>query len=194
MINNNNIINNNNNINSNQISNKNISIWFYIKSALTFKFISNLSIVICILSYYMNAFELFFVFMPLVIVNLLIILLIQICDFDKLMIGLLGKLIPNKIQRDKIIPNFALFLNIWHMAPVLWIIYILQNDDLIKIFHPNFMSIFSKSIIIPIIYYYYEHELKVYGDINESFYLIIYILLLLAICFFLFNNKNKNYY
>ena len=188
MINNNNNIINNNNINSNQNLNKNISIWFYIKSALTFKFISNLSIIICILSYYMNAFDLFFVFMPLVIVNLLIILLIQICDFDKLMVGLLGNSIPNKIQRDKIIPNFALFLNIWHMAPVLWIIYILQNDDLIKIFHPNFMTIFAKSIVIPIIYYYYEYELKVYENINKLFYLIIYILLLLAICFYLFNN------
>ena len=32
----------------------------------------------------------------------------------------------------------------------------LQKDDIIKIFHPNFMSIFLKSLILPIIYYYYE--------------------------------------
>ena len=189
MINNNNNNNNNNiNINNNINSNQNISLWFYIKSALTFKYISNLSIIVCIFSYYMNAFDIFFVFIPLVIVNLLIILLIQICDFDKLMIGILGKSIPNKIQRDKIIPSFALFLNIWHIAPVLWILYILQNDDLIKIFHPNVMSFFCKSIIIPMIYYYYEHDLQVYGDINELFYLIIYILMLLATCFYLYNN------
>ena len=184
-MNNNNDNNNNDNDNDND---KNISFWFYLKSGLTFKYISNLSIVVCILSYYLNAFDLFFVFMPLVIVNLLLIVFIQICDFDKLMVGILGKSIPNKIQRDMIIQKFALFLNIWHLVPVLWIIYILQNDDIIKLFHPNFMTIFAKSILIPIIYYYYEDELKVYGDINSLFYLIIYILLLLATCFYLYNN------
>ena len=173
---------NNDNDNDNDIS-----IWFYIKSGLTFKYISNLSIIVCILSYYMNAFDLFFIFMPLVIVNLLIIVLMQICDFDKLMIGLLSKTIPNKMQRDMIIPKFALIFNIWHLAPVLWIIYILQNDDIINLFHPDFMTIFAKSILVPIVYYYYEYELKVYGDINALFYLIIYILCLLATCFYLFS-------
>ena len=173
---------NNDNDNDNDIS-----IWFYIKSGLTFKYISNLSIIVCILSYYMNAFDLFFIFMPLVIVNLLIIVLMQICDFDKLMFGLLGKSIPNKMQRDMIIPKFTLIFNIWHLVPVLWIIYILQNDDIINLFHPDFMTIFAKSILVPIVYYYYEYELKVYGDINALFYLIIYILCLLATCFYLFS-------
>ena len=183
------MLNTNSNLDDNNNELKKISIWFYIKSGLTFKYISNLSIIVCILSYYMNAFDLFFVFMPLVIVNLLVIMLIQICDYDKLMYGLLGKSIPNKAQRDMIIPNFSLFLNLWHILPVLWIFYILQNDDIIKIFHPNAMNIFIKSIILPIIYYYYEHELKIYGDINYLFYLIIYIILLLAICFYLYDNK-----
>lgn len=183
------MLNTNSNLDDNNNELKKISIWFYIKSGLTFKYISNLSIIVCILSYYMNAFDLFFVFMPLVIVNLLVIMLIQICDYDKLMYGLLGKSIPNKEQRDMIIPKFSLFLNLWHILPVLWIFYILQNDDIIKIFHPNAMNIFIKSIILPIIYYYYEHELKIYGDINYLFYLIIYIILLLAICFYLYDNK-----
>ena len=61
------------------------------------------------------------------------------------------------------------------------------QDDMIKIFHPNFMSIFLKTLILPIIYYYYEIDLKVYGDINYLCYSIIYFILLLATCYFLYH-------
>ena len=51
-------------------------------------------------------------------------------------------------------------------------------DDIIKIFHPNFMGTFLKSVIIPIIYYYYEINLQIYGKINYLSYLLLYIVLL----------------
>ena len=164
-----------------------LPLWFYIKSVLTFRYISNLSVIVCILAYYMDALDIFIIFVPLVIVNLIMILLILINDFDALIIGIISKYIPDKIQRDKHSSLLALFIIISHMLPVLWIIYILQKDDIIKIFHPNFMNIFLKSIILPVIYYYYEVDLKIYGDINYSFYFVIYLLLLLTTCYYLYN-------
>ena len=178
-----------NNVNNND----KLSLWFYIKSGLTFRYISNISIIVCILAYYMNAYDVFFIFAPLIVVNLIIIILIQLCDKDKLLSAILGKTIPNEVERNKVIPTFLLLLNIWHILPIFWLIYILEKDNLIKLFHPSFISIFCKSIIIPIIYYYYEFDLKLYGDINYVFYFIIYVLLLLATCFYLYNDNSKKF-
>lgn len=166
---------------------KNLSFWFYIKSALTFRYISNISILLCILSYYMDAIDVFLIFIPLVIVNCILILLIIINDYDSFIKCMLGKIYPNKKDRDSQSYLFILFIILYHILPVFWIIYILQKDDIIKIFHPNFMSIFFKSLILPIIYYYYEIELKVYGDINYLFYSLIYFILLLATCYYLYS-------
>jgi hypothetical protein len=185
-------INNINSINNKMTSldktqNKTLSLWFYIKSALTFRYISNLSIIVCILSYYMEALDIFFIFAPLVFVNLFVIVLILINDFDALITGILSKILPEKKDRDKQSYLFGLFIILWHTIPVLWIMYIFQSQDIIKIFHPNFMSIFLKSLILPMIYYYFEIDLKVYGNINYLFYLVIYIIMLLAICIYLYN-------
>ena len=147
----------------------------YIKLGLTFKFISNLSIIICFLAYYMNAVDIVFILAPLIIVNFLVITLILIFDYDAFMIEFNG---------DG--TTFVLFAIIWHLLPMFWLLYILQKDDIIKLFHPNFITIFLQSIILPIIYYYYEIDLKVYGDINYPFYTIIYLLLLLATCYYLY--------
>jgi len=135
----------------------------------------------------MEAIDIFLIFAPLVIVNLIVILMILINDFDALITGILGKILPEKQDRDKQSSLFALFIMIWHSFPVFWIMYILQSQDLVKLFHPNFMSTFFISVIIPIIYYYYEVDLKVYGDINYLFYLCIYIIILLATCFYLYD-------
>ena len=155
--------------------NTNKSLWSYIKLGLTFRFISNLSIIICILAYYMDAFQIFFILAPCLIVNLFVITLIIIFDNDAFM---------EKFKNNG--SMIALFAIIWHIIPIFWLMYILQSDDIIKIFHPDFIEIFLKSLILPIIYYYYEIDLKVYGDINYLFYLIIYIILLLATCFYLY--------
>ena len=104
--------------------NKTLSLKFYIKTALSFRYVSNLSIIVSIFAYYMNALELFFIFMPLVIVNFIVIILVQIFNFNDLMLGLLQKELPNKADRDKAIPKFTLFNFLWHFLPVLWIIYI----------------------------------------------------------------------
>jgi len=156
--------------------NSKLGIGFYLKSALTFRYLSNLSIIVTILSYYMNAFDIFFIFAPLVFVNMILIIIVQILNYDEFIEGILGK---NKENNST---SFVIFLNLWHILPVLWLLYILQNDDIIKIFHPNFMGMFLSSIMIPIIYYYFESKSNVYGNINYLGYLILYILTLLGTC------------
>ena len=170
--------------------NKTLSLKFYIKTALSFRYVSNLSIIVSIFAYYMNALELFFIFMPLVIVNFIVIILVQIFNFNDLMLGLLQKELPNKADRDKAIPKFTLFNFLWHFLPVLWIIYILEKDDIIKIFHPDLIHTFLKSLIIPSIYYYFEKDAEIYGHINYICYLIIYIIILLGVCNYLYKNNN----
>ena len=166
---------------------KNASLLFYIKSCLSFRYLSNISIIVSILAYYMNAVEVFFIFAPLIIVNCIVSIIVNIFNFNELMLGLLEKDFPDKENRDKIIPKYALFNFIWHIVPVFWLIYILQKDDIIKIFHPNFMGTFLKSVIITIIYYYYEINLQIYGKINYLSYLLLYIVLLLVTCYNLYN-------
>ena len=48
------------------------------------------------------------------------------------------------------------------------------------------MGIYLKSILIPILYYYYESNQYIYGNINYLLYLIMYIILLLWVCIYLY--------
>jgi hypothetical protein len=176
-----------------QISNhkhqsKHLTLGLYIKGAFSFKYISNLSIIVSIISYYLNAYDVFFIIAPLVFVNLIILLILQIFEYDNLMMGLLGNEFPDKKNRDKQAPLFAFAMNIWHIVPVLWLFYIFKSHDvnIVKIFHPNFMGTFLKSSILPLIYYYFESNLRVYGDVNYLAYLILYMGLLLATCIYLY--------
>ena len=159
---------------------------FWIKSMLSFRFISNLSIIVSIIAYYMNAYEILFIVAPLVIVNCILIVYIMVTDLDEVMNGILEKNLPRKKDRDTYKCIFVLFILLWHFLPILWLYYIVVKDNLIKYFRPNFMGIYFKSLIIVIVYYYYESNEKIYGNLNYLFYFIIYIILLLGICIYLY--------
>ena len=159
---------------------------FWIKSMLSFRYISNLSIILSFISYYMNAYELLFIVAPLVITNCIIIIYMMITDLDELMKGLLQSTLPNKQYRDSYKCIFVIFILLWHILPIVWIFYIFNKKHLIKYFKPNFMGIYFKSLLIAIIYYYYESNEKIYGDMNYLFYFVIYIILLLGICICLY--------
>lgn len=178
----------NNNITATEKKNtkSDLSLLFWIKSALSFRFISNLSIIVSIFAYYTNAYDIFFHFIPLVIVNFIIIMIMQFYNLDELIDGIFQKKLIYKKDRDEIKPQFVLFTTLWHFIPLLWIMYILQTEDIIKLFHPNFMGVFLKTSLIPIIYYYFESKIKVYGNINYLAYFILYIGLLFASCVYLY--------
>ena len=165
---------------------KDLPLSFWFKSALSFRYISNLSIFVSIIAYYTNAYDIFFHFIPLVIVNFIIIMFMQFYNLDEFIKGLLNDRLLDKKNRDEVKPQIVLFITLWHLIPLLWLIYILQSQDIIKIFHPNFMGIFLKSALVPIIYYYFESKLQIYGDINYLAYYIIYIGLLFASCIYLY--------
>ena len=163
------------------------------KNLLSLRYISNLSIIVTILSYYMNAFDVLFIFIPLLFVNLIIITLLQIFNYDDLMDSLLdNSSLVGSNEKDE--PNtknkyilYSIFLTLLHLLPIVWIMYILQSQELVKIFHPNYMGVFLQSCVVPIIYYYYESTMHIYGKkINYLAFLIIYIWLLMVMCFYLY--------
>ena len=159
---------------------------FWIKSMLSFKYISNLSIIVTIIAYYMNAYDLFFIFSPLIIVNFILISWILFTNLDDFMKTILENYLPTKTERENYKIQFILFIILWHFLPILWLFYILEKENLVKLFRPNFMGLYFKSILIPILYYYYESNDSIYGNINYLFYLIMYIILLLGVCIYLF--------
>jgi hypothetical protein len=167
-------------------NNKLLPFSFWIKSMISFRFISNLTIIISIIAYYMNAYEILFIFAPLLIVNFILISCILFTNLDDFMKTLLEKYLPSKTNRDNYKLLFIIFTIVWHLLPIIWLFYILEKDNLIKLFRPNFMGLYLKSILIPILYYYYESNEYVYGNINYLLYLILYIILLLGVCIYLY--------
>ena len=153
---------------------------------ISFRFISNLTIIISIIAYYMNAYEILFIFSPLLIVNFILIICILFTNLDDFMKTILEKYLPSKNNRDNYKLLFIIFIILWHLLPIIWLFYILNKDNLIKLFRPNFMGIYLKSILIPILYYYYESNQYIYGNINYLLYLIMYIILLLWVCIYLY--------
>jgi hypothetical protein len=158
-----------------------ITLSFWIKLALSFKYISNFSIIIGVLAYYMNAMQLFFICAPLIIVNFIIITIIQIFELDALVEGIFGKYIKDKKKREEVYSDYVILSNIWHFAAVFWL-YLILNNGLIRAYKPNFMGIFFLSILVPIIYFIVEQKHKIYGDINYISYLIMYVIFLFIAC------------
>ena len=76
------------------------------KNLLSLRYISNLSIIVTILSYYMNAFDVLFIFIPLLFVNLIIITLLQIFNYDDLMDSLLDN--SSLVDNSSLLDNSSL--------------------------------------------------------------------------------------
>ena len=134
----------------------------------------------------MNAYEILFILAPLLIVNFIVISYILFTNLDDLMTAILIKYLPEKEDRDKYKILFVILVILWHILPIVWLFYIFDKDNLIKLFRPNFMGIYFKSVLVPILYYYYESNEKIYGNINYLMYFICYIILLLSSCIYLY--------
>lgn len=161
-----------------------LSVW--IQSILSFRFISNFTIIVSIIAYYMNAYEILFIVSPLMIVNFILITYILFTNLDTFIKKIFEKYLPEKNDRDNYKTQFVILITLWHLLPIFWLFYILEKDNLVKYFRPNFMGMYLKSIIIPILYYYYENNEQLYGNINYLIYFIFYIILLLGVCIYLY--------
>jgi hypothetical protein len=161
----------------------------WISSALSCKYISNFSIIACVIAYYTNAYPLFFLLMPIIISNLILIVLLEYNDLDTLVktIFNINPLTPQEVEQFKnLVFQFIIFYTIWHILPILWIYYTLQRDNLVYLFKPNYMNIFLQSCLLVVIYFYFSSKNKLYGDINYPGYLVIYIIVLLGTCISIF--------
>ena len=152
-----------------------------LKMFLDFKYLSNLSILGLLITYYTNAYHGFMILLPLVITNFIVVLILQWLDLDKYMKKIFG---DSDYKNNQL--AFVTLNTLWHIIPCIWVYHILQRDNWIAIFRPNFMYVYLASSVIAIIYFYFSAQLALYGDINYMRYAIIYMIVLLGICVWLF--------
>lgn len=153
-----------------------------LKMFLDVKYLSNLSILGLLITYYTNAYHGFMILLPLVITNFIVVLTLQWLDLDNYM-----KKIFSDSDYKKNQLSFVTLNTLWHIIPCIWVYYVLQRDNWIAIFRPNFMYVYLASSVIAIIYFYFSAQLALYGDINYIRYAIIYMIVLLGVCVWLFD-------
>ena len=158
----------------------------WIEKCVSFKYISNFSIIICILAYYMNAISIVFVLAPIIITNLIFILILEYIDLDKIIYNVFRNDNLTRNELNDIRLPFLILNTLWHLLPVIWLYYIYITHNLIYIYKPNFMGVFLQGCILGIIYFYFCSKNLVYGDINYSMYSILYVITLLSICSYLY--------
>ena len=170
------------------MTNLNFNLKAFIKSCISFRYLSNFAIIASLLAYYTNAISIFFITIPIMITNFIIIMIIQIYDYNELLNGIFSLALTTAEIAD--IKNTFFIINIiWHVVPLLWLYKILDNDNIIYIFRPNFINIFFQSLAITIPYFYYSSTMKVYGNINYLYYCGIYIGIMFVICYSIYNNN-----
>lgn len=164
---------------------KMIPIKVWLNLCLSFKYISNIAIIIGVLSYYMNMMDIFFIMAPLIIVNYIVISIIQVFELDELIKGLLGDYIINSTDTNFVYTQFMVLSTLWHLGVVFWLYVVFGNN--VRMHRPNFMKMFLISASIFIIYTIMVNRLKVYGNIKYDKYVIVYMISLLVVCVKLYN-------
>ena len=162
--------------------------WFdiWLECCLSFKYISNFSIIVCIIAYYTHAYSIFFILAPIIITNLFLVIILEYNDLDTLVktIFHLENATPKELENIK--TQFVLFNTIWHILPLFWLYHILTKENIIYVFRPNFMAIYLQCCFIGVLYFYFSSISKIYGDINYNGYLVMYLVVLLGVCIWLY--------
>ena len=158
----------------------------WISLTLSMKYITNATILASLVGYYTQAYWIFLFSIPLLITNALVITLVEWFNPNELIAAVLD--IPTSraeiIEANK--PRFIFLNTVWHWIPLVWVWYILGRDNLIEVFRPNFMGCFLAGAAFGIGYFYFASQGKYYGEINYSWYMVVYIIILLtsSICVF----------
>lgn len=153
----------------------------WLELMLSLKYISNASIIGLLITYYTQAYQLFLILIPVVITNFLVMMILQWYNSKELVIGILG---------DDTYRTRFIFLNtLWHILPLLWLWYILQKDNVIALFRPNFMGVFLAGAIFCIGYFYFASNGSYYGEIDYIWYMIIYIIILLGVSITIYSSN-----
>lgn len=162
-----------------------ITLKMLLKMCLDVKYLSNISILGLLITYYTNSYHGFMLFLPLVITNFIVVIILQWLDLDKYMKKIFGD--GNGESKTSNELAFVTLNTLWHIIPCLWVYHVLQRDNWIAIFRPNFMYVFLASSIIAIIYFYFSAQLELYGDVNYIRYGMMYMIVLLGVCVWLFD-------
>lgn len=157
----------------------------WLKLAISFKYISNISIIIAVLAYYMNAMPVFFILAPMIITNSIVLPITQIYEGDKLVTGMLSEYIPDAVERAQYKTQLIVLTNLWHFIGLIWL-YNVMTRGIIQVYSPNFMGIFFMSSVLVLFYFMILMKKKPYGDIDYMTYLLIYMIVNFAMCVLLF--------
>jgi len=150
----------------------------WLSLALSMKYISNATILASVIGYYTQAYWIFLVSIPLLITNAIVNTLIEWFNADELISAVLEIPINNTKTIEENKTRFIFLNTIWHWIPLAWLSYILGRDNLIELFRPNFMGCFLVGAIFSITYFYFGSQGKYYGEINYTWYMMVYILIL----------------
>lgn len=169
-----------------------------INHILTLKYVSTTTFFLAIFSYVTQLDRLFLLLVPIVICNLLIIILIQIAEWNAFLLEAIGNKKFKKLSdnlRKKIIDNDIEFIATTHI--ISFMIHITMVGIILYLYYTsqfnqiNYIENILAGIFILLIYWLISD--KAYGDINEPMYICVYILCLFVTNYFLFEENKMQF-
>lgn len=161
----------------------------WISLALSMKYITNATILASIVGYYTQAYSIFLISIPLLMTNAIVMTLLEWFNANELIAAILDIPVSHKAVIDVNKIKFIFLNTVWHLLPLAWVWYILAKDNLIEIFRPNFMGCFLASVSIGLSYFYFASHGKFYGEINYSWYMVAYVIILFTVCVYVFMDR-----
>lgn len=170
----------------------------FINHVLTLKYVSTVAFFLAIFSYVTRLDRFFLLLVPIVICNLLIVLLIQIAEWNAFLLEAIGNKKFKKLSdnlRKKIIDNDIEFIATTHivsfglhLAMVGIILYLYYTSQFNQI---NYIENILAGIFMLLVYWLISN--KTYGNINEPVYVCVYILCLFMVNYFLFEENKMQF-
>ena len=170
-----------------------------INHVLALKYISNTAFFIALFAYVTRLDRIFLLLVPVIICNLVIIILIQIAEWNSFLYEAVGNKKFKKLSdnlRKKIIDNDIEFIVwshiinlIYNLGMVVIILYLYYSSQFNQI---NYIENILIGTLIILIYWLVNDD-KTYGNINEPTYISIYILLLFITNYYLFEENKMQF-
>jgi len=166
----------------------------FINHVLTLKYISNTTFFIALFAYITRLDRLFLLLVPIIICNMIIIILVQIAEWNAFLYEAVGNKKFKKLSdslRKKIIDNDIEFIGWSHVFSlgyhILMVSIILYLYNISQFNQINYIENILYSIAIILIHWMVSD--KVYGDINEPVYIGMYIFCLFITNYVLFEEN-----
>lgn len=169
-----------------------------INHVLALKYVSNTTFFVALFAYVTQLDRLFLLLIPIIICNLIIILIIQLAEWEAFLHEAVGNQKFKKLSdtlRKKIIDNDIEFIAwshvmnvIYHVFMVIIILYLYHTSQFNQV---NYIENVLISIFMLLIYWLISD--KTYGNINEPVYVCLYIFCLFIANYFLFEENKMQF-